>query len=720
MKKSALIALVALVPAGAAFAVSPKYWIHDTAEELAAGDPDGVSILSDGSIGLAPGLDELAQLDVPYVWDVAATPDGKRVVLGTGDDGWVMEITGGKAVDFFQCAAFEVLSVTIDPEGRVFAGTAPEGFVYRIDAEGRGDVLFDAEEEYVWDLEFGPDGMLYAAVGTGGAVYRIDPESGDSERIFSTDDNHVVCLAFDDEGNLLLGTEGRGLVIRVNGRGKAEVLYDCPQGEVGAVLAGRDGVVWAAAAAAADVREDARRESSDQADGNGNGNDGDDFPDPFVFEVTLQDADEGVLYRVDANGNASRLWGSGQGAIFDLAHGPDGDVLAVTGEDGAVFSVDADGQATLILETREDQVVCLVPVGDEGYVFGTANPSRVYRMSAGARKEGTFTSDVLDAQRIATWGRVEWTGDERGGSVRIAARTGNTDEPDDTWSDWKELPAERSAPVDLPNARFFQWRAALKGGDGGPEVRRVRVSSLENNVAPLVTNVEIIPAGKRFYDELPEVRPRPLYQALPGGVNVQYQFDQGGDKEFPPEHRAPWTQGLRQVRWDSIDPNGDTLLFDLSFRREDEKRWKTFAEDVEGRNYTFNGNGMPDGIYRIRVTASDRRSNPGAEATRSAVSETFIVDNTAPGFDSVRHERDGDSVHIVGEVFDALSDVIRFEYSVNGKDWVDRGPVDGIFDSPREDIDVQVDAPAGKEHSVLLRGTDNAGNLGATRVLIRP
>ncbi|HMB69119.1 MAG TPA: hypothetical protein VKU85_07395, partial [bacterium] len=674
-----------------------------------------VSILGEGTLRLAPRMTVLAEPEVPYVWDV--TTDGDRVYVGTGDDGWVLEVRDGEAREFFQCAAYEVLSVAVGADGTVYAGTAPEGFVYRISPDGEGTVLFDAEESYVWDLAVGPDGKLYAAVGTKGAVYRIDPVSGRADRFFSTDDNHVVCLAFDGD-DLLVGTEGRGLVVRVKPDGSVHVLHDCPQGEVGAVLAGGDGVVWAAAAATSESREDARTESSDQADGNGDSS-VDEFDDPFFFDVTPIGAGDGVLYRIDADGNAFRVWDSGHGAIFDLAAGPDGTVLAVTGEDGAVYTVDADGSVTLVLDAEEDQIVSVAESGD-GWVMGTANPSRVYRLERKARREGTYTSEVLDAQRAAAWGRIEWTGEKGGGDVRLSVRSGNTDRPDDTWSPWKDTASGASAPTDVPPARFLQWRARLSGGDGGPRVRRVRVASLENNVPPIIAGVEVMPSGNRFYDDVPELRPRSLYQALPGGVKVQYQFDQGGDPEFPPEHRAPWTQGLRQVQWEALDPNGDLLLYDIAYRREDEKRWKVFAEDVDGKLYTFNGNGVPDGEYRLRVTASDRRSNPGRPAEASAVSEVFVVDNTAPDFKDVKHERRGDEIRITGEMTDALSDVIRLETSVNGDDWMDRNPADGIFDSPRERIDLNVTAPAGEEHSVLLRGTDQAGNLGAVRILLRP
>lgn len=688
-------------------AVSTQYWIDDLATDFVLGDATDVSVTSEGSLRLAPRTEVVAEPEVPYVWDVVQGP-GKAVYLGTGDDGWVLRVRDGKTDNFFQCAALEVLALE-SSGGTLWAGTAPEGFVYQVNEAGEGTILFDAEEEYVWDLLLGPDGFLYAAVGPGAAVYRIDRESGKAEKFVEIEDNHVVCLAFDEAGRLLFGTEGRGLVGRVDKDGRVRVLHDCPQGEVGAVLAGPDGVVWAAAAATAELRERATPDKN----GDGTGID-----DPYTFDFTTPATGNGVLYRIDDQGNAVRFWESGQGTIFDLSFAGNGEVLAATGDEGALFSVDANGEATLLLDAQEDQVVALLRSGAEHWL-ATANPSRLIRMGDDLASEGTYESRVIDARRVSNWGRLDWTGDSARGKVAFDVRTGSTDEPDKTWTDWHGL--DDDGRIEEDASRYLQWRARLKGGGRNtPTVRRVRVSSLQRNLPPILADVEVVPAGNRFYDEVPEVRPRPLYQALPDGVKVQYSFDMGGDEALPPERRAPWTAGMRQVRWDAIDPNEDGLLFDLAFRREDETVWKEFAEEVDGKNWTFNSRGVPDGEYRIRVTASDKPGNPTGGLEVSRVSEVFIVDNTSPDFRNLEHRRRGESVQITGRVEDAASDIVRLEYSVNGGDWKDNLPTDGIFDSRAEDMDVTVEAPGGAEHSILLRGTDLAGNLRTTRVLVRP
>jgi hypothetical protein len=705
---AAALALIASSPAGA---VSPKYWIHDTAEDFLGGEAQGVSVTSDGSLVLGPEVRRLAEPDVAYIWDVAAGDAG--TFLATGDDGWVIRVRGDELQPFFQCAALEVLSLLLASDGTLWAGTAPEGFVYRIDPEtGEGSIAFDAEEPYVWDLAEGPDGRIWAALGGGARVVRIDPGSNEAETVAEIDDNHVVCLDFDAEGGLLLGTEGKGLVARIAPDGGLRVLYDTPQGEVASVLAGEGGEVWAAASSTTESREEANEATPDSnSDGSGIENSMD-----FAFEFLPPDAGDGVLYRIDPQGNPTRVWESGMPIIYDLAWANGGGaVLAATGEEGHLYSVEPDGKVTLVLDAEEDHVVHLERRG-EVTLLATANPARLLEIRAGYGSEGMYESQVLDARRPAKWGRAEWRGD--GGGVKLSVRAGNTEEPDNTWGEWRS-PGKDGA-LDLDGIRFLQWRLTLSGGGKStPVVRRVRVSSLEHNLAPRISGVQVAPAGTGFYDDIPDPRPRPLYQALPGGVKVQYSFDQG-ENEFPPEARAPWTRGMRQIRWEAIDPNEDFLLYDLSYRRTDETEWKGFAEDVDGPNFAFNSQGVPDGIYLIRVTASDRRDNPAGEHTAHADSEPFIVDNTAPEIVDVKDSRSGDSVRVTAGLRDELSDVIRFEYAVDGEDWVDLGPVDGIFDSTTERVELEVEAPEGTEHTVLLRATDLGGNLGTARVLLRP
>src|SRR6185369_1654705 len=65
---------------------------------------------------------------------------------------------------------------------------------------------------------------------------------------FDSAETHVRTLAVDRDGNLLAGTDGHGLILRITPAGKGTVLYDAPLTEVVGLAPGVDGSLYAAVA----------------------------------------------------------------------------------------------------------------------------------------------------------------------------------------------------------------------------------------------------------------------------------------------------------------------------------------------------------------------------------------------------------------------------------------------------------------------------------------
>lgn len=707
--------LLAAVHPGESSAVTTEFIVYDSAEHFLDGSPKGVAVTRAGALRPAPDLRLFGSVDVPYIWDAAADPTGQRAYLATGDGGVVYRLTMSGLAPFRTGPSPEAISIAVGPDGSVYAGFAPDGIVLRMGPGETDAWRFDAEEAYPWDLGFGADGMLYAAYGAPAAVYRIDPATGVAERIAQPGEEHVLCLDFDTEGRLVFGTSGTGLVLRLDSGGDLRVLIDCDEEDVTAVLATADGSVWASA-------------TPGSGDDNGSGPDDsqsalDDFD--YRAEVTPRRTSAG-LYRITPEGEVASAWFPEDGFIFDLEETADGRVLVATGDPAALYEVHASGvagEASLLGTGRESQFSAMArdPFGS-GVFLATSGPSSLYLVTDDPSSSGIYKSEVLDASIPAHWGTILWTGDTPGGSsVEFSARAGDTGEPGVLWSDWVELGGGREIPLAVRQpSRYLQWRVTLRSdGADAPEIRQVRLSYTERNASPLIAGVVVNPRGDLFLHDEPDGSPPPLYQRLRGGVTVEYTKAQSNSSPSKPA-ATHWTRGIRQVEWVSGDPNGDSLVYELHYRAVDETRWKLLAEGMTRTIRTLHSVMYPDGKYVVRVTASDEPDNPQGSLTASAVSEPFLVDNTAPVFAKVDARRKGDTIRVTGRVKDALSPLYLLRREVDGLEDTDFLPEDGMLDSMSEAFEFTVEAAADEEHTIMLHAGDIAGNITAHRVLVTP
>jgi len=513
-----LIAVAALSAPDSVRAVRTDVWEIVGREEMAAGTPEEITIGPLGSLELAPVFEEVEGLSEYYVWSTALGKEGDLYV-GTGDGGKVFRIDrSGKAELIFDSIELDILSLAVDKEGNVFAGTSPDGIVFKIDRQGNDESFFDTPERYVWSLVFDDRGRLYVGTGEQGKVYRVEP-SGKAELFYDSPETNVLTLLFDEEKKrLLLGGDGSGLVMEIDLDGHPRVLFDTPRGEVGALLLDREGNLFAAAS--------------------GNGGQGE--------EGAKKKA---LLYRIHPEGSVVLLWESAAEFIYALAPW-EGDLLAGTGSPGSLVRITPEGEATEIKRTAESQVLALERK-DGSILVATGNQGNVYRVGPASAAEGTYESETHDVRNAAFWGNLRWWGEEpQGTSVTFSTRSGNTETPDETWSDWEEIDGKgKVGAVRSSSARYLQWKAVLHGkGDSSPRVDRVTVAYKEQNLPPRVIELDVTRAGDPFYEGPADPRPEPLFQVLPNGTRVEYMPLES--HSAPPEPADEvWARSVRVIRW---------------------------------------------------------------------------------------------------------------------------------------------------------------------------
>src|SRR5687768_2662703 len=187
-------------------ASSPKFFQAATQADFLRGDVQNLSVDNRGRLALGPATEVVYETTAPFLWAIAAGPDGS-LFIGTGNEGRVFKVDDqGKGAPFFDAAELEAHALAAAPDGSLFVGSSPDGMIYKVDRNGAGKPFFDPDDRYIWALTLDPKGNLYAATGDRGVIYKISPD-GTGARFYQAKAMHATALAFDRAGNLLVGTE---------------------------------------------------------------------------------------------------------------------------------------------------------------------------------------------------------------------------------------------------------------------------------------------------------------------------------------------------------------------------------------------------------------------------------------------------------------------------------------------------------------------------------
>jgi len=425
----------------------------------------------------------------------------------------------------------------------------------------------------------------------------------------------------------------------------------------------------------------------------------------------------GAVFRIDTEGASDAVWESRDDTPYDIAFEGQRDVLIATGNKGKIYRLSGDPyRPTLVTRANAEQVTTLATDRNGRTIFATSNPAKVFRLGADRADRGTYTSDVRDAQTVATWGVVRWSSMTPSGTrVEISTRSGNTKTPDETWSDWSNAyDAAEGTQISSPRARYLQWRAVLVGArNTAPLLTSVTAAYLPRNLRPEVSSITIHPPGTVFQRQFPV---DPEIAGFEGDTPDRRALARAqGSATGVSLGRRTYQKGLLTFAWRADDDNRDTLSYDVHYRLEGETAWKPLKQAVTDPLVVWDTTSVPNGRYEIRVTASDAPSNsPTTALTGSLESTTFEVDNAPPTIAVGQTRRDGARRIVTFEVKDADSAVQKAEYSLDGDRWITIYPRDGIADSRVEQFELVLEADAGAK-GVILRASDALNNVSSAR-----
>lgn len=720
-----------LLAAAPLFAGQTHTWTQGDFSDFEKGVIRNLSLRSDGLLTLAPRSTELFDTGTAYLWAMAQDSKG-NLYAGGGTTAKLFRIApDGKSKTIADLGGVEIHAIVVDSKDRVYVATSPDGKVYRISGGGKPEVFYDPKTKYIWAMAFDSHGNLFVATGDQGEIHRVTPD-GKGSVFFKTDETHVRSMAIDSRDDLIVGTDPGGLVLRVSPAGEGFVLYQMPKREVTAVAVARDGSIYASAVGAksqaptvsvapapavqlltvtvnapggAAAAQPAARP----------------MPPPASTGAAVTGGSE--VYRIEPNGDPRRIWSHAQDVVYTIAFDSNGRVLLGAGNKGDIYRIESPTLYTLLLNMPAAQITAFQQ-GRDGHLYAaTGNVGKIYDIGPGLAQQGSIESDVFDGGMFTQWGRLSYEARLNGGGVSVESRTGNLDQPQKNWSAWSSpITSPEGGRVASPAARFIQWRATLHSGPGGssPELESVSVAYLPKNVEPRIDEIEITPANYKF--------PAPTTSSLSPGPAQSLSLPPLGKRSSSPTFSVEsggstpamsFAKGWLGARWLASDPNGDSLVYTVEIRGVNETQWKPLKERVTEKYFSWDTTTFPDGEYRLRVIASDAPSNaPGDVLTARAESDPFLIDNTPPKITALTAARTGANVQVKWHAADALNDIQKAEYSVDGGDWTVVSPVTRLSDSLELDYDLTIPVATG-EHVIAVRVYDDYDNVAAEKIVVK-
>jgi len=674
-RRRSLLAALALLLCSAveAGAVGTRSFLLDSEEDYDGGDLKGVAIDSTGKLRAGLNLGATAVSDATAVWSALPMPDGS-VLLGTGNEGKLLRLTGAATKVVAETKALVITSLVQAWGGAVVMGTLPEGKVLKLDGDKVSELVKLKDTEHVWQVAFDSKAnVLYAATGPEGKLYRITA-GGQAQVYFDAEEQHLMSVVVAPDGTVYTGASDKAKLYKVTGPGRASVLYDFARTEVRALALGPKGELYAIANEIKGGTQAPPKSKGTRPAG--------------PSETPKPTKGSGTLYRFAPDGTPEQLLDDDKEHYVSLTVGDDGQPYVGTGAEGKIYTIDQNHNSVLVADTDERQIGALSLTGKTRFV-ASSDPVVVHPVRGVGGTDAVWTSKVLDAGLRAQFGRLSWDAE---GALDISTRTGNTAEPDDTWSDWsRDLTAP--AVVGSPAGRYLQVRARWSR-DPKAVLREVRIPFVTDNLRAVLTEVTAeSPASQDDSSKLEESG-GPISDKADTKVNLKWKLD---------------------------NPDKDKMRYRVAYQLIGTNEWYDVLKPTElltSENYTWDTADLPEGRYRIRVSASDELSNPPTRAKNHRLeSGVVLVDNTPPAIVDLR----ATGRVLDGVVLDGVGPIQRIEVSVAGsEEWYPFYPKDGIFDEQREEFTADISGfAAGGALLVSVRAYDSANNFVVRHVSVK-
>ncbi|MFB6347271.1 MAG: hypothetical protein ABEK50_16225 [bacterium] len=747
-RTTCLVIALLMIPA-IAFGAGTQIWEISGLKSWLKGDFQGTGLTSRGNI--IPTLNTTSDpVKARLVWQAQPVRTDRRVVLGTSLPSKLLmnypdtKPTVLKKTDGLGFTALHRFN------GYIYAAESPSGRVYRVDT--RRDTAIHVTtlpDSYVWSMTTGSNGQhLYLGSGPRGKIYRLS-SSGTYSIVTEVDGHNVLSLAVFNE-TLYAGDDYGGLY-KVKHRTRSHSIYGFSHGEVASLAsdqdflyvgvnkrAGGDDSKRKRSQLARRLRKQAMKQRARQrlnqlhekkqkqapipgqqrtspqpgkpvpslpkakpSPASGKRPDlpqrrtqpkrttqprQNRRPSPTMLKAirkATQQQDSklfgglagNIVYRMKPPEEMNVIYNDQNEIVHEL-EARKGTVYIATGGKGRLYKILPDFTRIAYLETPHKMVLDVNTQNGLPSYVATGEGGSLVTTQSFEHSANTYRSSVMDAQLLSRWGTLKWTGQ---GTISVRTRSGNRSSPDTGWNSWSDWQQARTFSVPSKPARFLQFEIRFDNRDAS--LKNLQIAFKIPNQRPRIARTMISPNPNR--------QTKSPFQSRQHQQSQKQQPPRKPPGQPPSQHgNSSMPDSVRQIQWNSVDPDGDDLHTFLSYRTANSERWISFTGDnpLQNPGYTWKTNSFSDGWYELKLSVTDKPSNPpGHSFTTEHVFGPVLVDNSSPEFHEVKVSRQSDSaVSIQFTAVDSTSWINQCEFRVNGNDWRTLEPKDGILDEIQE------------------------------------
>lgn len=717
-----LALLSALVPAAPASASQVEVKIVDSYRALAAGTFEDAALTPDGAVRLGRKTTPVAKELTGPVLDMVEHQGEVYIAVATPPR--VMRVRSGKAAELVAAVDTGLITALASFGPHLVAITAPEGGAVLIDAKRKKivDTIKFEDAKMLLDVTVLDDTLYAVGGGKEGVLVRLKRGKKKFEEVVKTKEAHLRSITADPKRHhLWIGGGDDGVIYRFNPKAKKKAgrllaLYDAAPEETTSLTVDSKGRVYAtlvdsngklsAGATKRDKSEEAKKSA----------------------ETKPRKIKSSEVIRIDPTGAVSILWQSKVDGAFSAALIDDKRLLVGSGPSGKIFDIDPTGKhgAAVVARAQGADEVTAMLVSKGRILAATAHPGAVVQVQSSQAKRGVFITAPLAASTLARWGRLSVDHSAPAGtSVRWSMRTGNTNDPDQTWTPFSPPLIHAGNPIVDPG-KYMQVRVELIGNaKESPTVRSIRAAYLEDNRPPEIDRIDMV---------LPNFKVLAT-QKDDKSLNRSVTFNDGAFKKYlysggSPVPKLTERTGGKQTEepgWRTVfawveDPDKDQLHFEWSMARVrpsgQAEAFDVVKEWSEEPFYSFDGDRMPAGTYRLKVRVTDLPSNgPDRALVDTMLSPDIVVTKDAPEISGASARRLKNAVRIRFSAKAAVP-LKHAECSVGGADFIPIDSLDGMVDGEEERFEVVLEGePA--FGAVACAVTDELGHRTQTTVPLK-